>query len=539
MIYQLQRDFNKSEHWCCALTKDRTMLFAINHNREYFVLNKNDEKSKEILAKFIYARNIFLSWDKKVNYWCRECFNLMPINMLLNVSVKRISYELACYRTGVSQVHVKDNEKNDCALEAQNILHIYENFLYEKVYMILSLSKEYKIDFTNTNVTSVIEKIPSLKTAYNKPTTKFFYQAPQHVQFDRPDLKKLYDDVINNEFVVVNGKITHPCLPRTLQFGDTVVTVGVGGLHGFCDRINGTTTKDAELNDWDFDCFYPSLICRERSLRCLFGDEFVTEYNKMRENRIKLKQTNPNLARGYKEVLNSATGKLNYQLSKLYNPQAYVQVTLTGQFWLLMIADTCVRHGIPVLSINTDGITVLDNVDATERSENIIKRIEILTGLSFTKTGYCKYFGKNVNNYIAFKKDNSVKAVGDYRMKRDVDKNYNNLAVNKLVAKVLVNGGRPEHYLKDLEIQDFLNIACSKSANEQIRFYKAKNRGSIALRFSNGNSVPLSAGCAIMNDFEPVKTIVEKIDYDYYLDKAQQMLDSIEPSIKRLFSDFW
>ena len=29
MIYRLEREFNYAEHWCCALTADQTMLFAI------------------------------------------------------------------------------------------------------------------------------------------------------------------------------------------------------------------------------------------------------------------------------------------------------------------------------------------------------------------------------------------------------------------------------------------------------------------------------------------------------------------------------
>lgn len=538
-IYSLQREFNHGEHWCCAVTSDNTMLFAINQNREYFVLNKGEEQSKKLLSAFITNRNIMLSWDKKLNVWCRECFGEMPINMILATLVKNISYELACYRAGVRQVHVKGNIKNDCALQAQNILQMYNDFLYNKVYMILCLSKEYKINFLNTRPSAVIEKMPDLRPAYTKPVKQFYYQAPSFLHFDTPVFQKLFNDIVSHEFVVKGGSIKHPCLPQTVEIGNITAKIGVGGLHGFSPDINRASDEDNVLIDWDIKAFYPSMICREPILQSVFGKDFVTEINKILARREEVRQTNSDLSMGLKEVLNSATGNFNNTGSKMYNPQAYIQITLTGQLYILMIADTCIKHGIPVLSINTDGLTVLDNANATDTSEAIIKRAELMTGLVFEKTMFKKYYGNNVNNYIAMKSDNEIKTRGSYRNKRELDKSNNNLAVNKLVVKVLTDGGDPVQYLKELKVEDFVNIANSDASNEAVRFYKAVNGSPIALRFSNGSTVPKSEGCAIVNDFEPIETILNNIDYDYYLDQAQQFINNIEPAWKKLISPIW
>ena len=538
-IYSLQRDFNYGEHWCCALTSDNTMLFAINQNREYFILNKGDSKAKSLLSAFIANKNIMLSWDKKLNIWCRECFEEMPINMMLSTLVKNITYELACYRAGVRQVHVKDNVKNDCALQAQNILQIYNDYLYSKVYMILSLSKEYKINFLNTRPSAVIEKMPDLRPAYRKPVKQFYYQAPSFLRFDTPVFQKLFNDIVSHEFVVKGGSITHPCLPQTIEVGNITAKIGVGGLHGFSSDINRASDENNVLNDWDIHAFYPSMICKEPILQSIFGKDFVNEISKILEQRDKLRHTNTELSMGLKEVLNSATGNLNNTGSKMYNPQAYIQITLTGQLYILMIADTCIKHGIPVLSINTDGLTVLDNANATDTSEAIIKRAELMTGLVFEKTMFKKYYGNNVNNYLAFKSDNELKTRGSYSNKRELDKMNNNLAVNKLVVRVLSDGGEPAQYLKELKVEDFVNMASSNVSNESVRFYKAKNTQSIALRFANGVTIPKSDGCAIVNDFEPLETILHNIDYDYYLDQAQQFVNNIEPAWKKLISPIW
>lgn len=538
-IYALHRQFNHGEHWCCAITSDDTMLFAINQNREYFVLNKGETKSKEILSNFVANKNIMLSWDKKLNVWCRECFGEMPINMILSTLVKNISYELACYRAGVRQVHVKDNIKNDCALQAQNILKMYNEFLYNKVYMILHLSKEYKINFLNTRPSAIIEKLPDLRPAYTKPVKQFYYQAPSFLRFDTPVFQKLFNDIVSHEFVVKGGSIKHPCLPQTIEIGNITAKIGVGGLHGFSSEINRASDESSTLNDWDIHAFYPSMICREPILKNIFGNDFVSEIERILARRNDVRNTNLELSMGLKEVLNSATGNLNNSNSKMYNPQAYIQITLTGQLYILMIADTCIKHGIPVLSINTDGLTVLDNANATDTSEAIIKRAEIMTGLSFEKTMFTRYYGNNVNNYLAVKNNNEIKAKGSYGNKRDLGSNSNNLAVNKLVARVLTNGGEPIHYIKELGVEDFVNVANSTTNNESVRFYKAIKTQSIALRFTNGVTVPKSDGCAIVNDFEPIETILNNIDYDYYLDQAQQFINNIEPAWKKLISPIW
>ena len=46
MIYKLEREFLEFEKWCCAVTSDNSMLFAINTNREFFVLNQDVERSQ-------------------------------------------------------------------------------------------------------------------------------------------------------------------------------------------------------------------------------------------------------------------------------------------------------------------------------------------------------------------------------------------------------------------------------------------------------------------------------------------------------------
>ena len=88
--------------------------------------------------------------------------------------------------------------------------------------------------------------------------------------------------------------------------------------------------------------------------------------------------------------------------SRLYNPQAYIQITLTGQLYLLMIANMCHDAGIPFYSLNTDGITLLDNAEHSSR--RIFDYMTELTGFTFDDTVYEKYYARDVNNYFAVKR---------------------------------------------------------------------------------------------------------------------------------------
>ena len=539
MIYRLEREFNYAEHWCCALTADQTMLFAINQNREYFFIDtSNKDKAVQLLSNFVNNKNIFLSWDIKVNLWCREKFNIMPINLLLFTLAKRISYKLACCRAGLERISVADNDKNNCALQAQNILSIYRDHLYEKVFMILSLSKEYKINFINTNPSAVIEKIPNIKVAYKTPQKRFFYKAPDSINFVNPVLQRVFEQITSNEFIVQGNTITHAYLPQKLDLNGVSVKIGFGGMHGFSDSGLYKTGESVEINDYDVTSYYSSLICNEQILNDILGEQFVEEYRRIVTQRIQAKQSNPSLAKGLKEIITSVTGKLNYPQSKIYNPQAYIQLTLTGQLYMLMIADDCVKHGIKVLSINTDGLTVLDDVNATETSESIIRKMEYITGFKFDKTMFSSYCSRNINSYYAVKSNGDIKTKGLCSADRSLDNNNSDIAINKLVSQTLVHGGEPMLYLKTLKPCDFVNIAC-QSSGETIRFYKATGCSNNALYFTDGTRVPNSERCAIVNDTEPLQTIVPKIDYDYYLDKAQSVLDGICIECKKFISPVW
>lgn len=528
MIYSLVREFSTHERWLCALQNN--FLFAINEQREFFVL-ENNQHSRELLSRFIQKRNCFIEWGNSVGSWCHRTLGVFPAVMNMSNLERKVSYELICARMGINQIHHASNYKNNCALHAQNLLQIYTDYMKPRVDMIFTLSQNYNQNFLNTLPSMIIEKLSMLQPQYTKPCLEFYYQPPKALYFKHTVLKKLLEDVLSCPFKVIDGKITHEKLPQVLKFGTTECKFGVGGFHGFSPDICGTSLPWCRLVDWDVGSYYPSLVCFDPVLVSILGEDFVREYNHIRETRLSVKKSNPSLANGLKLILNALTGKLNDKTSRFYNPQAYIQITVTGQLYLLMVADFCISMGVPFLSLNTDGITLVD--DDTLKSKTILDYISSLTKLTFEDTYYQKYYGRDVNAYFAIK-DHGIKGKNIFSFERLTNKNCNGLAVNYLIKQCLLNGGKPADYIKDVPVVDFLDIGCCTATNECLRFYRSVNADG-KLTFGNGRAVPNGVGCATLDQYQPAESILADLDYDYYINTAQQALDTIVPLVNRTY----
>lgn len=526
MIYKFDGKFIEGETW--AVATNSNMLFARNERDQYFCIRSAEDL--EILIGFQNARNIFITWDTDVIRYIRQKFSLSLAIIFIRMAglVRNIPYDLACIRSGIIRLHTPHPD-NELALTAMNLLTLYKKFLKNECKMLISLSREYHKNFLQTTTSEVIEKLTSLKPAYNRPTLEFHYQPPKSLSFTMPLLNQLLSDILSAPFKVINGKITHAKLPQTFTINNTEITVGVGGIHGFSLEINRKSTSDKLLRDWDVSSYYPSMICFDPVLKSILGNDFVNEYDNIRRKRIAVKKTDPVLANGLKLVLNSATGRLNDKKSRLYNPQAYIQITLTGQLYLLMVANICYDKGIPFYSLNTDGITLLDN--NTNISKPIFDRMTELTGLNFEDTVFTHYFARDVNNYFAIKEsdDNEVhiKGKGVFNFDRNINRNCNNLAVNNLI-RLSLDGTNPAVHLAEIPISDFIDVACSNSTNELFRFYRSKT-SDFHITNKNGRKIPSTDHCVAISEFAQENDIKEDIDYDWYLEKAELQLNKILP----------
>ena len=90
-----------------------------------------------------------------------------------------------------------------------------------------------------------------------------------------------------------------------------------------------------------------------RHLGKLFCDIFEDIYYE----RIEAKRTGQNIKNKFlKIVLNSPTGKMQQEVSWMYDPFNVFKIRINGQLILLMLVDRLLELGCEIIQVNTDGV---------------------------------------------------------------------------------------------------------------------------------------------------------------------------------------
>lgn len=289
---------------------------------------------------------------------------------------------------------------------------------------------------------------------------------------------------------------------------------------------------------------------------------------------------------GGKIMINGTFGKTGSPYSVLFAPSMLIQTTITGQLSLLMLIERHEIAGIPVISANTDGVVIMCPRHLVAVSESIIAQWQRETGLEMETVEYAGIYSRDVNTYFAVKTDGDVKRKGevaksglDEKKNPDVEICSDAVAeylakgtsiiktivecrdIRKFVTIQRVNGGGVKMWgegaQKDTKVSEMIPtllakgwvkegrkwkrgdvIASSRDAYEQcfepqrpeylgkvVRWYYSTQAPGPIVYHTNGNCVGLSYGgkpCMTLPDEFP-----DDIDYDWYVTKAQDILDSI------------
>lgn len=270
------------------------------------------------------------------------------------------------------------------------------------------------------------------------PPQDFRYHVPTWLSFERPDLQRMLDELRGTDFQVqFNGKVEMPEWLGDLKptIGDTTYKMGIGGLHS--TETNRALFSDDEsvLIDFDVASYYPAIIINSGLYPKALGPQFLTEYAKIRDERVVAKgevkrfdklekdraltgeerqqrATAKAKEAGLKISLNGSFGKLGSIYSVLYAPHLMIFVTLTGQLALLMLIERAEAAGIPVVSGNTDGVVFHCPRDRKDDLLAITKQWESDTGFVLEDTEYAALYNQSVNSYIAVKTDGKAKWKG-------------------------------------------------------------------------------------------------------------------------------
>lgn len=275
------------------------------------------------------------------------------------------------------------------------------------------------------------------------------YWAPHYLRYEGEQLQGLLQQITGADFrIAESGKVEMPDVMKKarIRLGRTIYKLGIGGLHSMEKGMTHYADEGHVLVDKDVTSYYPSIILGLGLYPPQLGKDFLTVYKGIVDQRVQAKKNGDKVtADSLKITINGSFGKFGNRHSILYSPQLLIQVTLTGQLCLLMLAERLEAAGISVVSGNTDGVVIKCPRHLQDTMQAITHQWERDTGMELEETRYAAYIARDVNNYIAIKEDGSTKEKGilvfaDGKSARSLHKNPSGNVVIYAIRRWLLEG---------------------------------------------------------------------------------------------------
>lgn len=428
--------------------------------------------------------------------------------------------------------------------------------LQEQVHLRYELSNEFKLDLRSKSDAQIAEAVINreLKRITGRFPTKpkvevgtvYRYRIPYYLNFQSDLLKYALNVIANAQFVVdESGSIAMPqeIKDLKLEMNGSVYRMGIGGLHSSEQTIAHVADNEYLLFDADVTSYYPFIILNLELAPHHLGEAFLIVYRQIVNKRLDAKRAgDKNVAESLKIVVNGTFGKMGNMHSIIYSPDLLFQVTITGQLTLLLLIERLELAGIRVVSANTDGIVIKCHRDLRDRMEVIIKGWEFDTRFETEGSEFAALYSRDVNNYIAIKKDGKIKTKGAYakpeRSEQKLHKNPTSTICLDAVLDYLMKGIPIEATIKaNADITNFVSVrtvrggaarvqpAGNEYVGRTIRWYYATGVEGELVYVTSGNKVPRSDGARelmVLPDSLP-----EDVDYDWYIKEAERILVDI------------
>lgn len=409
------------------------------------------------------------------------------------------------------------------------------------------MSQEYRTDMRSKSdsqmaETAFIRKL-GLERQENEIPVFVKYKAPPYIKFKNPEWSGLLEKITDHEFMM-NQNSGHVILPEFLKLkvksASGEYQLGVGGIHSVHDRKICHVASDGwKITDIDAASYYPSILLEwawDDLLPERLGKAFYDEYRRIYEDRLDAKRAkNKSKADTLRISLNGTFGKTASWYSALYAPGAMLFIVLTGQFTLLMLIEWLEAAGAIILSANTDGLAIKYREDNEEYIQEVVAKFGEISKYVFEATRYRVLAMKDVNNYIAVKKDRSVKARGIYAPP-DLRKNPTASICARAVGLWLSKGlpiSETIHKGEFFEYTSARNVTGGGVQGEvylgkTVRWYQTTDKSLPPLTYAkNGNKVPKSDGARACMIIDPKGPHPDDLDYNWYNREAVRIASDL------------
>lgn len=354
-----------------------------------------------------------------------------------------------------------------------------------------------------------------------------------------------------------------------IMVGECPCTIAFGGIHGAIPTYTETAGGTRTIRNKDVASYYPNLV--RRMGYCSRNVPSVETYAQTIDRRVEAKRNgDKDTANALKLVLNTTYGAMLNKHNDLYDPLMGRSVCITGQLFLLELAEHLVKdcETLRIIQLNTDGIMVsLDESDVGKWQE-ITEEWQRRTGFELEEDLIEKIIQKDVNNYIEVPVGKSAPKVKGGQLVRGVltngqidfqtmglpswenlsggafKINNNAVVVSRAIIDWFVKGVPPEETVTACtELLDFQIIA--KAGGKYTRCYQKIGGREVpaqkvnrvyatdALEYGTLYKIHAKTGqpakiaglpnhCAIDNDNRKMK--LEQVDRDWYVRQAWKVI---------------
>ncbi len=345
---------------------------------------------------------------------------------------------------------------------------------------------------------------------------------------------------------------------KKFVLSNVVYSIGVGGIHTIHTPKIFLPGVDEFIGHADVASMYPSLLIEYGFGPRQGGEIFRELFAQLKAERLEAKHTGQKVKNAFlKIVLNSPTGKMQQEVSWMYDPFNVFRIRINGQLILLLLVDRLLDLGCEIIQCNTDGVVYKAKKGLKQAISDAIKEVEALTRLEFESDEYEAFYQYAINDYFGVLKGGKIEEKGMFITKTKLGKSLSPVVIPKAIINYFTTGQPVEEFIKsDRDIRDFL---MSQAVDKKFEVWHGENRVQRINRFyasTNGYSlfkrkynkdagetytapqdptvytIPeysehnmlTKSGVTILNKFDDLPIEDRKINYRYYISEAKKVI---------------
>lgn len=240
------------------------------------------------------------------------------------------------------------------------------------------------------------------------------------------------------------------------------------------------------IRNFDVASYYPHLmtICGYTSRNIPSPEVFEN----VLEQRMKAKAAGDKAtANALKLVVNTTYGAMLNQYNDLFDPLMGRSVCITGQLFLLEMAQNLYQNveDLVIVQLNTDGVMIEFYEDQYEEVLEIVNEWQSRTGFELEEDSVALIAQKDVNNYVEVQPNGSVKTKGGYLVRGIAPAGAFNVNNNACIVATALK----EYFVNGTPVEETIN-GCNDIFQFQI-IAKAGAKYREAYHLVDGEQVPV------------------------------------------------